>query len=200
MHSFRSDIDNSAILYLALIRKDHTNIFRFTLTITEDIDPDLLQQAVDRVHKRMPMIFAGFRPGFFKYTQVQADMPPQVKPDPGCLITMTREEIAQCAYRVYYRENLIIIEGFHALSDGYGIAASFSTLAAEYLNLRYGLEIPDGYPIMNCDIAPRKRNWRIPTSNMVMQHRCICQAAILSSCPVRKHLMISSMKHTNISL
>lgn len=154
MHSFRSDIDNSAILYLALIRKDHTNIFRFTLTITEDIDPDLLQQAVDRVHKRMPMIFAGFRPGFFKYTQVQADMPPQVKPDPSCLITMTREEIAQCAYRVYYKENLIIIEGFHALSDGYGIAASFSTLAAEYLNLRYGLEIPAGYPIMNCDIAP----------------------------------------------
>ena len=59
MHSFRSDIDNSAILYLALIRKDHTNIFRFTLTMTENIDPNLLQQAVDRVHKRMPMIFAG---------------------------------------------------------------------------------------------------------------------------------------------
>ena len=156
MHSFRSDIDNSAILYLALIRKDHTNIFRFTLTMTEDIDPDLLQQAVNRVHKRMPMIFAGFRPGFFKYTQVQADFPPLVKPDPGCLITMTREEIARCAYRVYYRENQIIIESFHAVSDGYGIAASFSTLAAEYLRLRYGLEIPEGYPVMNCDTEPHK--------------------------------------------
>ena len=151
MLHLQADIDNSAILYLALIRKDHTNIFRFTLTMTEEVQPHLLQKAVDRVHARFPLIFAGFRPGFFKYTQVQSETPPQIKPDPGSLITMTREEIARCAYRVYYKDNLIIIEGFHALSDGYGIAASFSTLAAEYLTLRYGIEIPSGYPIMNCD-------------------------------------------------
>ena len=147
-------IDNSSILYLALIRKDHTNIFRFTLTMTEEIQPELLQQAVNLVYHRMPSIFAGFRPGFFHYTQVQADNPPVVKPDPGCLITMTRKEIARCAYRVYYRKNLIIIETFHALSDGYGIAASFSTLAAEYLKLRYNLEIPVGYPVLDCALEP----------------------------------------------
>lgn len=148
----RFAIDNSSILYLALIRKDHTNIFRFTLTMTEEIQPELLQTAVNQVHCRLPSIFAGFRPGFFHYTQVQAEHPPLVKPDPGCLITMTREEIAKCAYRVYYRENRIIIEGFHALSDGYGIAASFCTLAAEYLKLRYGLEIPTGYPVLDCSV------------------------------------------------
>ena len=67
------------------------------------------------------MIFAGFRPGFFKYTQVQADIPPQVMPDPGCLITMTREEIERCAYRVYYQENRIIIERFHIRQTARGI-------------------------------------------------------------------------------
>ena len=154
MERFQADIDNSAILYLALIRKDHTNIFRFTLTMTQEVDPDMLQTAVDRVYHRFPMIFAGFRPGFFKYIQVQAEVPPQVMPDPGCLITMTPKEIAECAYRVYYRENLIIVEGFHALSDGYGIAASFSTLAAEYLSLRYGLQIPTGYPVLDCTEMP----------------------------------------------
>lgn len=148
----RFAIDNSSILYLALIRKDHTNIFRFTLTMSEDIQPELLQLAVNSVHRRLPSIFAGFRPGFFHYTQVQADQPPQVQPDPGCLITMTREEIARCAYRVYYRENLIIVECFHALSDGYGIAASFCTIAAEYLKLRYGIEIPTGYPVLDSSV------------------------------------------------
>ena len=146
----RFAIDNSSILYLALIRKDHTNIFRFTLTMSEAVQPELLQQAVNIIYSRFPSIFAGFRPGFFHYTQVQADKPPVVQPDPGCLITMTREEIARCAYRVYYRENLIIVEGFHALSDGYGIAASFSTLAAEYLKLRYNMEISTGYPVLDC--------------------------------------------------
>jgi len=150
----RFAIDNSSILYLALIRKDHTNIFRFTITLTEDIQPELLQQAADRVYHRFPSIFSGFRPGFFRYTQVQADEPPTVMPDPGCLITMTRDEIARCAYRIYYRDNLIIIEGFHALSDGYGITASFCTLTAEYLQLRYGLKIPAGYPIMDTAAEP----------------------------------------------
>ena len=70
MPKFRSDIDNSAILYLALIRKDHTNVYRFTLTMSEQVDAALLQKAVDRVHGRFPSIFAGFRPGFFRYTQV----------------------------------------------------------------------------------------------------------------------------------
>lgn len=155
MHRFQSDIDNSAILYLSLIRKNHTNVFRFTLTMSEDIQPELLQKAVDRVYSRFPLIFAGFRPGFFKYTQVQAEQPPQVKPDPGLLITMTREEIARCAYRVYYRENLICVEAFHALTDGYGAAATFSTLAAEYLKLRYGISVPFGYPIMDCSEEPQ---------------------------------------------
>lgn len=154
MPKFHSDIDNSAILYLALIRKDHTNVYRFTLTMSEQVDPELLQRAVDRVHMRFPSIFAGFRPGFFRYTQVHADRPPQVQEDPGCLITMSREEISRCAYRVYYRENTIIIEAFHALTDGYGAAASFSTLTAEYLSLRYSIQIPRGYPVMDCHAEP----------------------------------------------
>ena len=142
-------IDNSAILYLALIRKYHTNIFRFAITLKEAIDPALLQQAVNSAYHRFPTIFAGFRPGFFHYRQVQADQPPRVAPDPGLLINMTHKEIAKCTYRIYYSGNQIIIEGFHALTDGYGMMASFSTLTAEYLRLRYGLEIPAGYPIFD---------------------------------------------------
>lgn len=148
-------IDNSSILYLALIRKHHTNIFRFTITMTEDIQPELLQTAVNRVHRRFPTIFAGFRPGFFQYTQVPAEKAPQVLPDPGLLINMTRQEIARCAYRVYYQGKDIIIEGFHALTDGYGMVASFSTLTAEYLRLRYGIQIPTGYPVFDLNEEPK---------------------------------------------
>ena len=150
-------VDNSAILYLALIRKYHTNIFRFTITLTEEIDPALLQKAVDRVSLRFPTMFAGFQPGFFRYMQVPAQKPPQVQEDPGLLINMTRKEIAQCAYRVYYHAKDIILEGFHALTDGYGMVASFSTLTAEYLHLRYGIEIPTGYPVFDLTEMPNDR-------------------------------------------
>ena len=142
-------VDNSSILYLALIRKYHTNIFRFTMTMTENVQPELLQTAVNRIYRRFPTIIAGFRPGFFQYSQVPAETPPQVLPDPGLLINMTREEIAQCAYRIYYHAKDISIEGFHAASDGYGMIASFSSLIAEYLHLRYKIEIPVGYPVFD---------------------------------------------------
>ena len=149
-------IDNSAILYLALIRKHHTNIFRFTFTLTEEILPDLLQMAVNRAHRRFPTIFSGFRPGFFRYEQIPADNPPQVTPDPGLLINMTREEIAQCAYRIYYHGKKIHIEGFHAVTDGYGMIASFGTLVAEYLHLCYGIQSPAGYPVFDLNDTPKE--------------------------------------------
>lgn len=135
-------VDNASILYLSLIRKDHTNIFRFTMSLTEDICPDTLQMAVDRVYRRFPSVIAGFYPGFFRYLQVPAKTQPQVQPDPGVLITMSRKEIQSCAYRVYYNGNTIAIEAFHALTDGYGAIASFTTLVAEYLRLKHGIHIP----------------------------------------------------------
>ena len=138
----RFPIDNSAILYLALIRRDHTNTYRFTMELKETICPATLQQAVDRIYRRFPTIIAGFQSGFFRCYQIPAEAPPQVQPDPGCLITMTGEEIRRCAFRIYYRDNTIIMEAFHALTDGYGAVACFTTLAAEYLRLKHGIHIP----------------------------------------------------------
>lgn len=147
-------IDNASILYLSLIRKDHTNTYRFTMTLTEEVCPDILQMAVDRVYRRFPTVIAGFCPGFFHYFQVPAKTPPQVQPDPGCLITMTKEEIRKCAYRVYYQGKTIVIEAFHALTDGYGAIASFTTLVAEYLRLKYGVHIPVTETLVDIEQSP----------------------------------------------
>jgi hypothetical protein len=156
-------IDYAAIIrqrknihHLALIRKHHTNIFRFIITLNETVNPELLQNAVNKVHHRFPTIFAGFHHGFFKYTQVPAEKPPQVAEDPGLLINMTHEEIAQCACRVYYMENQVIIESFHALTDGYGMIAAFSTLIAEYLRCKYNLQISVGYPVFDLTENPKE--------------------------------------------
>lgn len=147
-------VDNASLLYLSLIRKDHTNSFRFTMTLTEEVCPDTLQMAVDRIYRRFPTVIAGFYPGFFHYLQVPAKTPPHVRPDPGCLITMTRKEIRECAYRVYYSGKTVAIEAFHALTDGYGALASFTTLVAEYLRLKHGIQIPVKNTLMDLQEAP----------------------------------------------
>lgn len=149
-------VDNSSILYLALMRPKHTNIYRFTMTMKHDVDPAILQQAMDRTYRRFPTIIAGFRPGFFHYTVVPATLPPQVRPDPGCLIPMTKEEIETCAYRLYYSGRDIIFEAFHANADGYGAVASFTTLVAEYLRLRHSMTIPVCNTLRSLDEEPRE--------------------------------------------
>ena len=136
-------IDDSAILYLAQMGKDHTNTYRFTAELQEAVCPQALQKAVDRVYSRFPTIFAGFHPGFLNYTVVTTAQPPVVKEDTGLLRTMTRQEIASCAYRVLYSGNRFSIEAFHALADGYGAVMSLRALLAEYLSIRYGLDTPE---------------------------------------------------------
>ena len=136
-------IDYSAILYLAQMRRNHTNVYRFSLTMQETVDPALLQKAADTVYTRFPTIFAGFRHGFFSCAMVPAEKAPLVVEDPGVLQTMSPEEIRTCAYRIFYSGNQIIIEAFHALTDGYGALVSLRTLVAEYVHLRYGVRSPE---------------------------------------------------------
>ena len=135
-------VDNSALLYLALMRKRHTNVYRFTMTMKETVDPDILQQAMERVYRRFPTIIAGFRREWLRFRVVPAASAPLVLPDPGILLPMSREEIENCAYRIFYRGKDIAYEGFHAAADGFGAVASFTTLVAEYLRLKGGMEIP----------------------------------------------------------
>ena len=148
-------VDNSAILYLALMRKKHTNSYRLTMTMRETVDPGLLQQALDRVYRRFPTIFAGFKPGLFQYTVVPARTAPKVRPDPGLLVPMTRKEISECSFRVFYRGREIAYEGFHAAADGFGAVASFTTLVAEYLRLRHGVTIPVCNTLRDVDEVPQ---------------------------------------------
>ena len=155
MKRYACPVDNSAILYLALMRKRHTNIFRFNMHLTEPVDPAALNLAMERVWKRFPTIVCGFKPGFFGFTQVQAPEPPKALPDPGLLHMMSREEITRCAYRLYYHDCDLIFESFHAVTDGYGSLTSFTTLVAEYLRIRHGVEIPVELTLRDLDEDPQ---------------------------------------------
>lgn len=141
--------DISSILYLARMGKHHTNVYRFTMTMNEEVDPVLLQKAVEIITPRFPVLLSGFHPNFFGDRQIPCRSIIQVQKDTGLLVTMSKEEIEQCALRVLYRDHLLTLECFHAQSDGYGAVAFISTLTAEYLKLRYQIEIPSGYPVLN---------------------------------------------------
>lgn len=139
---FSVPVDSVSILFLSLMRREHTNCFRLAVDLKEPVDPAVLQQAVDIVWRRLPTVIGCIKPGFFHFRQVHAEKPPQICPDPGLLKTMTREELESCAFRVFYKKHTLSFELFHVLSDGFGAITTMVTLVSEYLRLKYGVEIP----------------------------------------------------------
>ena len=160
-------VDNASILFLSRIYPYHTNSFRFTYTLREEVCPDTLQKALDRIWQRFPSVIAGFRQDFFRYVQIPADKKPQVLPDPGFLFTMTAEEVKSCCFRVFYSGNDVIIEAFHALTDGYGAITTFTTLIAEYLYLKHGVTVPVSETRLDPEALPTERE----VSDSFLEHQ-----------------------------
>lgn len=149
-------LDHSAVIHLAARRKNYTNEFRIAITLKEPIDAAILQKAVNRITPRFPTVIAGIRRGMFQYHIVPSKIPPQVKEEAACLVPMTKDEIKTCAFRVLYKENTIVTEIFHALTDGYGGMVVINTLVAEYLRLKYAVVIPVTELVLQTDSTVRK--------------------------------------------
>ena len=140
--------DISSILYLALARKSYCNLYRFTMTMNEEVDRNVLQKAADQIHDRFAMLMCGFQSSFFHDVQTFCQKRIQVVEDAQKLKILSKKEIETCPARILVKENQLSIEFFHALTDGYGAVAYISTLTAEYLKLRYDMSIPMGYPVI----------------------------------------------------
>lgn len=136
-------LDNAAKIYPAARRRDWNNVFRLSVTLTEEVDPEILQRALDRIIVRFPSIAVRLRISAFWYYLEQVEKAPRVMKEFSYPLThMPFDDIKKCAFRVLYYRGRIAVEFFHAIADGNSGLIFLKTLAAEYLRLRYGAEIP----------------------------------------------------------
>ena len=75
-------LDLSAIVYPTLQRKDFSSVYRLSVLMKEEVDPDVLQMALDRTLPRFPTYKAAIRKGFFwRYLEPNNRPGPFVMPD-----------------------------------------------------------------------------------------------------------------------
>lgn len=149
-------LDNAAKIYPAAKRRNWVNVFRLSATLTENVDPEVLQTALDHVVKRFPSISARIRRGLFWYYLEELPEAPKIQmEDCHPLAPMPFHSIFKCAFRVLYYENRIAIEIFHALTDGNGGMVFLKTLLSEYLKLKYNISVTPGYGVLDCEEDPR---------------------------------------------
>lgn len=148
-------LDNAALIFPAVRRRDWTNAFRVSATLNGQVQPEILQQAVDMLMPRFPSFYVCLRRGMFWYYLQKLSVPPKIRQEGACpLIHMTGRELRQCCFRVLYYENRIAVECFHAVTDGSGGMVFLKTLTAAYLSLAHGLEIPAGFGVLAIHAKP----------------------------------------------
>ncbi|MDO5033218.1 MAG: alpha/beta hydrolase fold domain-containing protein [Eubacteriales bacterium] len=132
------DLDNASKIFPAAITDTDTKVFRFTATMQDEVDPLLLQEALDQAYEDFPLYHAVLRRGFFWYYFQDSNLTPRLRPEAEVpmrgLYQLDRKNLL---FRVIYYHERIHLEVFHALSDGNGAADFFRLLLTHYVNLRY---------------------------------------------------------------
>lgn len=148
-------LDNAALIFPAVRRRKWTNAFRVSATLKDNIDPQILQHAVDDLKPRFPSMYVRLRSGMFWHYLEEIPQAPKVREDFAYPLThMTHKEVSHCSLRVFYYQNRIGVEMFHALTDGTGGMVYLKTLVARYLTLKYGLDIPCTCGVLDITESP----------------------------------------------
>ncbi len=142
-------LDNAAKIYPAARRRHWSNVFRLSATLNETIDRECMQSALDVTVRRFPSIAVRLRRGMFWYYLQELSCAPDIRDEYSYpLVRMSKEETRRCAFRVIVHDRRVAVEFFHSLTDGNGGLVFLKSLVAEYLQQRYGVQIPAEHGVL----------------------------------------------------
>ena len=132
-------LDNTANLFPVIVSESVSNVYRISVTLKEDIEPELLQKALNKVLPYFDVFKARMKKGIFWYF-----FETNRKPAPKVLL----ENTYPCMYinsyanneylfRVTYYQKRINLEVFHVLTDGNGALTFLRELTYQYLRYKY---------------------------------------------------------------
>jgi len=131
-------LDNSAIIYPAISGDNLTNTYRVSATLKDDINPEILQLALENTLKYFIPFKVRLKAGFFwNYLEDNA-LPPIIKEEndfPCRHIDFKRNNLY--LFQVSYYKKRINIEIFHALTDGTGGFKFLKAICYQYILLAY---------------------------------------------------------------
>ncbi|WP_028235706.1 hypothetical protein [Pseudobutyrivibrio sp. MD2005] len=131
-------VDNVAKVFLATAAKRDTRTLRVSATLWEDIDPELLQEAVLSAIQIRPQFQVRIRRGVFWHYMEDTDIQPVVTEEHGRVCPrLYAPGRAMLHYKVTYYGNRINLDLFHAISDGTGALEFLNIIVLDYLKLKY---------------------------------------------------------------
>ena len=114
-------LDNAAKMVPGTTHFANTRVFRICCELTEEVDPAILQEALDATVRSFPYFNSVLRTGLFWYYLEEIREPLIVRQDAGhpCMPFRFKQDHGYLL-RVFYFRNRISAEFFHSLTDGSG--------------------------------------------------------------------------------
>ena len=147
-------LDNAGLIFPASKRRGWHNIFRLSANLSEPVDRDVMQSALEVTVKRFPLISSRLRAGVFWYYLEQVSAPEIIRDGHQPIMKRPFGAVRQCAIRVLYYKNRIAVEFFHAVTDGNGGLIFLKSLIAEYICQKYGISVPNTDGVLDRLSAP----------------------------------------------
>ena len=137
-------LDNAAKLYSAASNKKDTRVFRFYCELKEQVQSELLQEALDQTLETFPTFLMVLRKGLFWHYLEPCNLRPVVKEEykEPCSRLYVKDK-KTLLFEVTYYKKRINFEVFHVLTDGTGATEFLKELVSNYLYLAHhedGLE------------------------------------------------------------
>ncbi len=134
-------LDNASKIFPAVRSNRDPKVFRLSCEVYEEVQPEILQNAMEIALEGFPLFRSVLRHGVFWYYLEDSDIEPKVtkESNPVCA-PIYRGDRHDLLFRVFYFNKRISLEVFHALTDGSGAIAFMEALVYEYLKRRHGGE------------------------------------------------------------
>ena len=129
-------LDNTAKMYPIAMSDKSSHVFRFSVMLTHNIDPILLQKAVSSCRARFPTFYVKLRRGLFWFYYEPNEKEPVVLPEsPYACQPVDRQIGNGFFFTFYYYKSRISLELFHGISDGMGAQHFLKAVLLRYLGL-----------------------------------------------------------------
>jgi hypothetical protein len=134
-------LDNAGKIFPAVSQDERSNVFRLSFYIDQEVDPIILEDAVNKILPRFETFAVQLKNGLFWNYFAQNERRFIVEKEPAQVCKYFKPVRNQgFLFKVYYFQNKITLETFHALSDGNGALNFLKSLLFQYYKLQ-GLKI-----------------------------------------------------------
>lgn len=150
------ELDNAATIYPYSSSRKWICGFRIGFIMKEDVDPEILKQALEDIRPRFPSYFVQLRFGFFwPYLEEIPTMPIVEEEHLHPVLPTPRWYTNVPAFKVIYYKRRLCIEAFHGIADGGATIELLKALTARYLTLK-GIAIPESEFIVDIKEEPKE--------------------------------------------